>query len=438
MLEIKPRDINNLKPYEGNARTHSDRQVGKIAASIKQFGFNNPVLIDKNSIIIAGHGRCQAARKLGMKTVPTICLDHLTDAEIKAYILADNKLAELAGWDREILAIELQHLTSLELDFDVEITGFGAGEIDFIIGGAVEEKLDPADEIIEPEKEKPPVTRSGDLWHLGNHRLICGNSLDGASYAALMGDEKAQMVFTDPPYNVPIDGHVCGNGAIKHAEFEMAAGEMSDEEFTAFLTTSMGLFRSYSDDGAIAFCCMDWRHMAEILHAGMRSSYEFKNLCVWVKDNGGMGSLYRSRHELVFVFKNGDAPHINNVELGKNGRYRTNVWEYPGVNTMRKDRLEELAMHPTVKPILLVADAIKDCSKRRGIILDPFGGSGTTLIAAEKTGRQARLIELDPHYCDVVVMRWEKLTGEKAFLEGEETTFEEVRQQRNQEEYEND
>ncbi len=421
MLKVTLRKIDSLKPYPGNARKHNDKQIGKIAASIDRFGFNNPALADKNNTIIAGHGRIEAAKRLGIKEIPVICLDHLTEDEIKAYILADNKLAELAGWDREILAIELQHLTSLDLDFDVEITGFDTGEIDFIIDGGVEEKLDPADEVIEPENERPAVTKLGDLWHLGNHRLYCGNSLDEACYSVLMGEGKAQMVFTDPPYNVPINGHVCGNGAIKHTEFEMAAGEMSNEEFTAFLTTAMGIFRSYSDDGAIAFCCMDWRHMTEMLHAGGRSGYEFKNLCVWVKDNGGMGSLYRSRHELVFVFKNGNGAHMNNVELGKHGRYRTNVWEYPGVNTMRKDRLEELSMHPTVKPVLLVADAIKDCSKRRGIILDPFGGSGTTLIAAEKTGRHARLIELDPHYCDVTIKRWEKLTGEKAKRKGKKS-----------------
>lgn len=416
MLQIVSRDINSLKAYEGNARKHSDKQISKIATSIKQFGFNNPILIDKNQTIIAGHGRLDAAKKLGMTEAPTICLDHLSESEIRAYIIADNKLAELAGWDKEILAIELQHLASMELNFDIEITGFDTGEIDFIIGGAVEQKLDPVDKVIEPERKDPAVTKRGDLWQLGNHRLFCGDSLDEASYVSLMGGEKAQMVFTDPPYNVPIDGHVCGNGAIKHAEFEMAAGEMSEGEFTAFLTKSMSLFGTYSVKGSIAFCCMDWRHMTEMLQAGRRSEYEFKNLCVWIKDNGGMGSLYRSRHELVFVFKNGDGKHINNVELGKHGRYRTNVWEYPGINTMRKGRLDELAMHPTVKPVLLVADAIKDCSKQRGIILDPFGGSGTTLIAAEKTGRQARLIELDPYYCDVIIQRWEKMTNQKAIL----------------------
>lgn len=330
----------------------------------------------------------------------------------RAYIIADNKLAENAGWDIDILAFEVEYLT--DIGFDIETVGFETGEIDFLTDGAVDEDLDPADELVEPETDSPAITKPGDLWVLGDHRLYCGNSLENESYIALMGEEKAQMVFTDPPYNVPIDGHVCGKGSIKHREFKMASGEMSESEFTEFLTQFMKLSCSYSESGSIGYYCMDWRHMSELLQAGGNSKCELKNLCVWVKDNGGMGSLYRSRHELVFVFKHGKGKHINNVELGKYGRNRTNVWEYAGVNSMREGRMEELSMHPTVKPINLVADAIKDCSKQGGIILDPFGGSGTTLIAAEKTGRSARLIELDPHYCDVTIKRWEKLTDKKA------------------------
>ncbi len=418
MLKIQMKTIGSLTPYERNARKHTDKQITKIAASIDQFGFNNPILTDKNNVIIAGHGRWSAAKKLKMPEVPTICLEHMSEDEIRAYIIADNKLAELAGWDHDILAIEFQHLASMDIGFDLEITGFEMGEIDFIIGGPVSMKSDPDDEIIAPETNGPAVTKLGDLWRLGEHRLYCGNSLDNASYTALMGEDRAQMVFTDPPFNVPIEGHVGGNGVVKHREFEMAVGEMTEGQFTDFLAKSMKLFRAYSEPGSIAFCCMDWRHMSELLHASKQTGYEYKNLCVWVKDNGGMGSLYRSRHELVFVFKDPEGKHINNIELGKNGRYRTNVWEYPGVNSLKKDRMADLKMHPTVKPINLVADAIKDCSKRRGIILDPFAGSGTTLIAAEKTGRRARLIELDPAYCDIIIQRWEKLTNEKAVLEG--------------------
>ena len=234
------------------------------------------------------------------------------------------------------------------------------------------------------------------------------------------------MVFTDPPYNVPIDGHVCGSGRIKHREFAMAAGEMSQEEFTAFLGTAFGHLARRSADGAIHFVCMDWRHMAEILAAGQAHYAELKNLMVWVKDNGGMGTFYRSRHELIFAFKNGTAPHINTFELGQHGRYRTNVWEYRGVNSTRPGRLEELALHPTVKPVEMIADAIKDCSKRGGIILDPFGGSGSTLIAAAKTGRQARLAELDPVYVDRTVRRWQAWAKDDAVLADTGETFDVV------------
>lgn len=418
MQQIMTQDPACLKPYEHNARKHSSKQISKIVESIKRFGFNNPILIDKNNTIIAGHGRWEAAKKLGLKEVPTICLDHLTPDEVRAYIIADNKLAELAGWDQDMLAIELQHLTSLDLDFDIEILGFDMGEVDFIIDGAAENKLDSADEIIEPITDKPAITKRGDLWLLGEHRLYCGDSLKEESYASLMGRDIAQMVFTDPPYNVPIEGHVCGNGAIKHREFEMGIGEMTPAEFTQFLYKSMKLAKIYSSPGAIFFYCMDWRHVMEMLSAGKEADLELKNLCVWVKENGGMGSLYRSRHELIFVFKSGDSSHINNIQLGKHGRYRTNVWEYTSVNSLRQNRGQNLIMHPTVKPINLVADAIRDCSRRRGIILDPFAGSGTTLLAAEKTGRYARLIELDMHYCDIIVRRWEKMTGQKAVLAG--------------------
>lgn len=414
-LHIQYINCSELKPYKNNARTHSPKQIEQLAQSMKEFGWTNPILVDQDNNIIAGHGRLEAAHLLGIKEVPIIQLSHLTEEQRRAYILADNKLTENAGWDNDILAIELEYLTSL--DFDIELTGFDTGEVDFLIDGSVDEGLDPADEIIEPQTDIPAITKAGDLWVLGDHKLYCGNSLEEDSYFTLVGDESAQMVFTDPPYNVPIDGHVCGKGSIKHREFEMATGEMNQGEFTGFLTQSMKLASTYSGDGSIGFYCMDWRHMDEMLEAAKSNKFELKNLCVWAKDNGGMGSLYRSRHELVFVFKQSNGKHINNVELGKYGRNRTNVWEYVGVNSMRTGRMEELAMHPTVKPINLVADAIKDCSKRGGIILDPFGGSGTTLIAAEKTGREARLIELDPHYCDVIIQRWEKLTGETAVKE---------------------
>ncbi len=415
-LKIEHRPPGDLKPYARNARTHSPKQITQIAASIKAFGFNNPVLVDKTGSIIAGHGRVEAAKQLGLEMVPVIRLEHLSESEKRAYILADNRLAEKAGWDREILAIELQHLMEIEVDFDVSVTGFEMAEIDVLIDGleAKPAKVDPADEV--PAVEGPAITRPGDLWQIGPHRLICADATTPATYTSLLDGEQAQMIFTDPPYNVPIDGHVSGLGAVEHREFAVASGELSEAEFTAFLAAVFENLVEASVKGAIHFICMDWRHMGEVLAAGQGHYAELKNLCVWSKTNGGMGSLYRSQHELVFVYKSGTAPHINNVELGRHGRYRTNVWTFAGANAFSATRGDDLAMHPTVKPVALVADAILDCSRRKGIVLDAFAGSGTTLVAAHKTGRRGFGIELDPLYCDVILRRMNKLTRLEAVL----------------------
>ncbi|MEE9249888.1 MAG: DNA methyltransferase [Alphaproteobacteria bacterium] len=404
-LKVTQQSPAALRPRATNPRTHSKQQIRQIADSIERFGFTNPVLIDRAGGIVAGHGRIEAAKLLGIEKVPTICLEDLTEAEIRAYVIADNRLAENAGWDRELLAIEFQGLLELDLDFDITITGFETPEIDILIGELdADEEADPADQA--PELgDGPPVTRTGDIWCIGKHRLICGDATDPEAYARLLDGAEAQMIFTDPPYNVPIEGHVSGLGKVKHREFAMASGEMSEAEFTEFLATVFRNQAGHSAEGAIHFVCMDWRHLGEVLAAGKSAYSEFKNLCVWAKTNGGMGSLYRSQHELVFVFKAGTGPHINNVELGKHGRYRTNIWSYAGINSFGKDRDAELALHPTVKPVKLVADAILDCSRRGSIVLDPFAGSGTTLIAAEQTGRRGYGIELDPLYCDVIVRR---------------------------------
>ncbi len=407
--------VSALRPYERNARTHSRKQIRKIAASIERFGFVNPVLIDESHQIIAGHGRVAAAKLLGWPEVPVLRIEHLDEVEKRAYILADNRLAEEAGWDKEILAIELQAL--IDINFSVEVTGFEAVEIDFVLDEAAEAKApdrDVDDDLPPLPSPDSAVTRPGDLWQLGRHRLFCGDATLESSYAALLGGAKASIVFTDPPYNVPISGHVSGLGKRRHREFAMASGEMTSDEFRQFLETVFGHMAAYSADGSIHFVCMDWRHMTETLAAGEDTYSELKNLCVWVKSNGGMGTFYRSRHELVFAFKNGSAEHINNFELGQGGRYRTNVWEYAGANSFGRNRESELAMHPTVKPVGLVADALKDCSKRNQIVLDPFVGSGTTMIAAEKTGRQAYVLELDPIYCDTAIRRWEAYTGKHA------------------------
>lgn len=412
-----------LKPYAGNARTHSPKQIRQIAESIRKFGFNNPVLVDDENQIIAGHGRVEAAKFLELKTVPAMRLSHLSDAETRAYILADNRLAEKAGWDSEMLAIELQGL--IDLGFDVSLTGFEPAEVDIIIDDIAGEGQQPEDSLPE-ETDSPPISRPGDMWVLGKHVLVCGDATDPAAYKHLMGNEKADFVFTDPPYNVVIDGHVSGLGRIKHREFAMASGEMSQSEFTTFLSRTYALLCQHTVDGSIHQICMDWRHMREMLQAGYDNYSELKNVCIWNKTNAGMGSFYRSKHEMIFVWKNGSSAHINNFELGQHGRYRTNVWDYDGVNTMKAGRMDELAMHPTVKPVAMVADAIRDCSKRGSIVLDPFCGSGTILIAAEKTGRKVRTIELDPRYVDGAIRRWEKYTGKTAVLAPLDEPFDEV------------
>ncbi|MCZ8182437.1 MAG: site-specific DNA-methyltransferase [Beijerinckiaceae bacterium] len=421
-LSVEMRAISLLRPYPNNARKHSKRQIRQIAESIRRFGFTNPVLVSDDGGIIAGHGRVEAAKLIGMAEVPTLALSHLTESDRRAYILADNKLALNAGWDTDILAIELQGL--IDLDFDVEVTGFSLAEVDFVLDASREKKDEakgdePADRV--PPLPETAVTRRGDLWTLGKHKLICGDARETSDYMTLLGSETVDLVFTDPPYNVKIDGHVCGLGEVRHREFAFASGEMSQNEFTAFLIATLSQMAARCRDGAIAFVCMDWRHMRELLDAGATVFSELKNLCVWNKTNGGMGTFYRSKHELVFVFKVGTAEHTNTFGLGDTGRYRTNVWDYAGISSLGSQRSEELAMHPTVKPVALVADAIRDCTKRGEIVLDAFGGSGTTLIAAETCGRKARLIEFDPAYCDTIITRWERLTGQQAKLSAAET-----------------
>ena len=414
-LRIEYRPLDEITPNPRNPRKHSSRQIKKLARIISKQGFKVPLVIDRHGNLLAGHARYEACIKLGFTEVPTIYLEHLNEHEALAFVLADNRLAELSEWDDKLLAEHLKDL-SLVLDFDLELSGFEIGEIDLRIddlkpvaaaGG------DPADEL---PAVGPKVTRTGDLWLLGQHRILCGNVLEASAYALLCDKSRAAMVFTDPPYNVRIEGNVSGRGAIRHGDFIMASGEMDPLEFTAFLSRTFKLLARYSSDGSIHFICMDWRHMGELLSAGREAYDELKNVCVWVKNNGGMGSFYRSRHELIFVFKNGSAAHRNNVQLGQFGRNRTNVWEYPCVSSFGKSGEEGnlLASHPTVKVVAMVADAIMDASARGEIVLDTFLGSGTTVIAADRTGRRCYGLELDPTYVDTIVRRWQAYTGERA------------------------
>jgi DNA modification methylase len=354
--------------------------------------------------------------------VPTIQIKHLSEAQKRAYIIADNQLATKAGWDNEILQIELQGL--IDLQFDLQLTGFEGSEIDIILGDRSNGGAD--EDAIPPLQPGPGVSKIGDVWRIGEHRLICADATDPDPYKTVLNGEKAGFVFTDPPYNVPIDGNVSGLGKIQHREFKMASGEMSPERFTAFLRSIFVLLALNTVDGAIHCVFMDWRHIGEMIDAGAGVFTELKNVCVWVKPNGGMGSFYRSRYELIFIWKNGHKPHVNNFELGQFGRSRTNVWEYDGANSFRTGRAKELAMHPTCKPVELIADAIKDCSRRNDIVLDPFAGSGSTLIACHKTGRRARLIEIDALYCDLIVRRWQEYSGGVAFHEQSGVSFAEL------------
>jgi DNA modification methylase len=428
-IEITYRPLSELKLNPNNPKTHTAGQLRHLAESIRGFGFNVPILIDTNSQVVAGHGRVLAARRLELAEVPTICLAHLSKAQARAFAIADNRLTEIATWDDQLLAEELKALSLLDLDFNLEITGFHLAEIDLRIASldAEPKAEDPTEAEVEPAAG-PPVSSPGDLWVLGNHRVIYGNVLDMAALEILIGSDRAAMVFADPPYNVPIDGHATGLGSIHHRPFAMATGEMSPPAFSVFLARSLRNQAAFCFRGALLYVCMDWRHMSELLAAGREIEAELLNLCVWAKDNGGMGSLYRSQHELVFVFKTGSGPHRNNVQLGRFGRNRSNVWRYPGANSFSRQTEEGnlLELHPTVKPVGLVADAILDCTARGDIVLDGFLGSGTTVIAAERTGRRCFGLELDGHYIDTTIRRWQRLTGDTARHETTGRSFDDL------------
>jgi DNA modification methylase len=418
-VEYVPIDSLTLDPE--NAREHKPGQIRQIARSIAAFDFNVPVLVDEFGKVLAGHGRVLAQRYRKETTIPVIRLKHLTAAQARAFAIADNRLTELSSWNEALLAQHFKILTDPEINFDAEVTGFTTGEIDLTIMGAQVEadRPDPDDE---QPPDGPPVARAGDLWSLGDHRVLCGDSTDAGSYQRLMDGKLAGVSFTDPPYNVKIHGHATGKGKRRHREFAMGSGEMTEPEYTAFLGKCLQLMASVTADGAFSYVCIDWRH-AFALQAAARAIYtEHVNSCVWTKPPG-MGGLYRSAHEFVLVFKNGTAAHRNNVQLGKYGRNRTNHWAYPGSAAMRaSEEGDLLAQHPTPKPVRLIADALLDVTARRDICLDPFLGSGSTLIAAERTGRLCRGIEIDPLYVDLTIRRWQRLTGENA-LRDDGATF---------------
>lgn len=426
-LAIEYRSIATLRLDPKNPRLHSQKQIRQISRSIEVFGFNVPILINAEMQVVAGHGRLQACKLLGFTEVPTIRLEHLTEIQTHAFMITDNRLTENSVWDERLLGEQFKALSILELNFNIDIVGFEMGQIDMMIEGlepASPGKKDSAD-AIPAFLSKTPVTQPGDLWSLDRHRVHCGDARAEETYSVLMEGRRAAAVFSDPPYNDPIDGYVAGFGKIHHPEFAMASGEMSEAEFTTFLTEVLTLLARHSTDGALQFICMDWRHTPELLAASRHAYTEFKNLCIWVKDVAGQGSLYRSQHELVFVFKNGKRAHRNNIQLGQFGRYRTNVWQYRRINSLARttDESNLPELHPTIKPVELVADAILDCTARGDVVLDAFLGSGTTVIAAERTGRVCYGIELDPRYIDTVIRRWQKFTGLDAVHQGTRQTF---------------
>lgn len=426
-LSVEQIPITALQLNPQNPRLHSKKQIRQIANSIRTFGFNIPILVDAQSRVIAGHGRVRACELLGLSEVPAIRVEHLSEQQARAFTIADNRLTEIGEWDDRILGEELKILAEAEIDFSLEITGFETSEIDLIIENvapASPGKVDPAD-VVPDSKAKHQVTRDGDCWILDRHRVYCGDARNGSAYSALMQGRRARMVFADPPYNDPIDGYVTGFGKIHHPEFAIASGELSSSEFTEFLGSIFKQLKRNCADGALQFVCMDWRHTKELLSAAGTVCAQLKNICVWIKENAGQGSLYRSQHELVFVFKIGKAPHRNNIQLGQFGRYRTNVWNYQRVNSLSRTTDEGglSHLHPTIKPVELVADSILDCTARGDVVLDPFLGSGTSVIAAERIGRVCFGIELEPRYVDTIVRRWQAFTGQSAVQESTGRAF---------------
>lgn len=424
---IVRRLLRTLKDNPDNARQHSKKQLKKLADAMSQIGFIGVIIIDENDTILAGHGRRAAALMAGIDAADCVVVDHLTQAQKRAFALFDNKIGLDSSWDLEKVSLSLAKIVELDINFDLSMTGFDARELDEIAVA-----LHPDDKAVSLQDERlpeipegEPVSKVGDRILLGDHVLVCGDSRAVETFRQLMGAEQATMVVSDPPYNVRINGHVGGSGKIAQREFVMASGEMSETEFTAFLTAVIEQCAAFSIDGSIHYHFMDWRHMGELLAAGHSHYTELKNVIVWDKGVGGMGTFYRSRHEMIFVFKNGKAPHINTFDLGSSGRYRTNVWTYRGLNTGGAHRQEELSLHPTAKPVQMLADAMLDCSRRGSIVLDPFGGSGSTLIAAEKTGRRARLIELDPIYVDRIVRRWQIFAKDDAVFTEAGESFDE-------------
>jgi DNA modification methylase len=416
-LELSYVRLEELRPSARKLRKLDPVHVREVASSIGLVGFCDPLLVGRGNELIDGEVRYEAAKQLGLDRVPCVRIEHLTPEEQRVLRLAVNRLAEKGQWDLDALKIEFEEL--ILLDAPTQITGFSPAEIDHVMLG------DPAESVEHGPLEPDPaaaVARIGDVFQLGPHRLVCGDATDPAVLARLLeNDAPARLVLTDEPYNVPISGHATGGD---HREFAMASGEMSHAEFLAFNEAWMAAAMPSLCDGGILATFIDWRGYPTVSAAAIKLGLKSLNLIVWAKTNAGMGSLYRSQHELLPLFKKGAAPHINNVELGRRGRWRSNVWIYPGASSLGSDARRGLKDHPTVKPTAMLEDALLDLTDRGDIVLDPFLGSGSTLIAAEKTGRLCRGVEIDPLYVDVMARRYEAATGNPAVLLETRETFE--------------
>lgn len=416
-LKIEYVDIDRIAPFENNPRIHPEKQIRMLVASISKSGFNNPLLVAPakggKHELIAGHGRVEAARRLSITSLPAIVLGHLNANERRAYCIADNAIMLKGEWSLDLLQSELAFQMDWDCEFNADAFGFEIGEADALIKGARREAdANQEQPVEEPDRKEEAITKRGTLWNVGPHRILCGDALDEGCWSALMQNEKANVTISDMPFNVPIRGHVSGSG--RHSEFAMASGEMSEDEFARFVSDALELQSRYAHDRSLSYQFIDWRSVELMIREGRRHYDALINLCVWVKSAAGMGSFLRSRHELICVFRKGKATHRNNVELGKHGRYRTNVWEYPGCTGFSAEREDNLAMHPTVKNIEMIADAIMDSTAHGDIVVDAFLGSGTTALAAQRAGRVCRGIEIDPHYCDLAVRRLVIALGEKA------------------------
>ncbi len=408
-LKITRRSPTTLQLLGRSTRQHPKDQLKKIAEIVKTYGIVLPILIDSKDYVVDGWGFVLVARELGLQEIPVVCNSDLSETQLRALRIALNKVSELSSWNDAELKLEIEEILQIDPGLPLAIDN---PTLDMILDG---NGADEEDECPVTPMKRETISRLGDQFQCGEHIIRCGNALNADDYASLLGAGPANMMFADGPYNVPIAGHVTRSKSAQAHDFPMGKGELSPAKFEAFLTTAFGLAAKHLRNGAISFVCIDWRGLSVTLAAGNAVFSKLLNLCVWHKPNAGMGSLYRSQHELVLVYKLGTEPHTNNVHLGRYGRNRTNVWSYISQNILSGSSKGKLALHPTVKPVAMIADAIRDCSNRGDIILDPFGGSGTTMIAAEKTGRRARLLELNPIYVDVAIQRWQRLTGQTSY-----------------------